>query len=270
MKIKISADSTCDLSPELIERYHIGITPLYIIRGEETLRDGIDVRPEELYEYANATGKLCKTAAVNVSDYLAYFAACREEYDAVIHFTISSDMSACYQNACIAAQEFTNVYPVDSRNLSTGIGHLVLDAAEMAEQGMDAADIASALEKKREKLDVSFVIDTLEYLKRGGRCSALVAMSANLLHLKPASSKSATCSTSRSGSRAATTSTAIASSSRTPAVTRPRGGSSSASCARASRSRRSSTRGPAARCRTTAAPAAWAFCTITSKRSCTG
>ena len=185
MKIKISADSTCDLSPELIERYHIGITPLYIIRGEETLRDGIDVRPEELYEYANATGKLCKTAAVNVSDYLAYFAACREEYDAVIHFTISSDMSACYQNACIAAQEFTNVYPVDSRNLSTGIGHLVLDAAEMAEQGMDAANIASALEKKREKLDVSFVIDTLEYLKRGGRCSALVAMSANLLHLKP-------------------------------------------------------------------------------------
>ena len=185
MKIKISADSTCDLSPELIERYHIGITPLYIIRGEETLRDGIDVRPEELYEYANVTGKLCKTAAVNVSDYLAYFAACREEYDAVIHFTISSDMSACYQNACIAAQEFTNVYPVDWRNLSTGIGHLVLDAAEMAEQGMDAANIASALEKKREKLDVSFVIDTLEYLKRGGRCSALVAMSANLLHLKP-------------------------------------------------------------------------------------
>ena len=185
MKIKISADSTCDLSPELIERYHIGITPLYIIRGEETLRDGIDVRPEELYEYANVTGKLCKTAAVNVSDYLAYFAACREEYDAVIHFTISSDMSACYQNACIAAQEFTNVYPVDSRNLSTGIGHLVLDAAEMAEQGMDAANIASALEKKREKLDVSFVIDTLEYLKRGGRWSALVAMSANLLHLKP-------------------------------------------------------------------------------------
>ena len=181
MKIKISADSTCDLSPELIERYHIGITPLYIIRGEETLRDGIDVHPQELYDYANATGKLCKTAAVNVSDYLAYFAEYRKEYDAVIHFTISSDMSGCYQNA----KECTNVYPVDSRNLSTGIGHLVLNAAEMAEQGMDAADIAAALEKKREKLDVSFVIDTLEYLKRGGRCSALVAMSANLLHLKP-------------------------------------------------------------------------------------
>mgnify|MGYP001144457576 CR=1 FL=1 len=185
MKIKISADSTCDLSPELIERYHIGITPLYIIRGEETLRDGIDVHPQELYDYANATGKLCKTAAVNVSDYLAYFAACREEYDAVIHFTISSDMSGCYQNACIAAKEFTNVYPVDSRNLSTGIGHLVLNAAEMAEQGMDAADIAAALEKKREKLDVSFVIDTLEYLRKGGRCSTVAALGANLLKLKP-------------------------------------------------------------------------------------
>ena len=95
MKIKISADSTCDLSPELIARYNIGITPLYIVRGDETLRDGIDVRPEELYAYAKATGKLCQTAAVNVSDYLAYFAACREEYDAVIHFTISSDMSGC-------------------------------------------------------------------------------------------------------------------------------------------------------------------------------
>ena len=111
MKIKISADSTCDLSPELIARYNIGITPLYIVRGDETLRDGIDVHPEELYAYAKATGKLCQTAAVNVSDYYAYFSAARAEYDAVIHFTISSDMSGCYQNACIAAREFTNVYP---------------------------------------------------------------------------------------------------------------------------------------------------------------
>ena len=152
MKIKISADSTCDLSPELIARYNIGITPLYIVRGDETLRDGIDVRPEELYAYAKATGKLCQTAAVNVSDYYAYFSAARAEYDAVIHFTISSDMSGCYQNACIAAREFTNVYPVDARNLSTGIGHLVLDAAEMAAQGMDAADIAAALDVRADEL----------------------------------------------------------------------------------------------------------------------
>lgn len=186
MKIKISADSTCDLSPELIERYHIGITPLYIIRGEETLRDGIDVRPEELYEYANATGKLCKTAAVNVSDYLAYFAACREEYDAVIHFTISSDMSACYQNACIAAAEVGNVYPVDARNLSTGIGLLVLEAAELVRKGeLTAQEIQQRMNQRRELLDVSFVVEQLGYLRKGGRCSSVAALGANMLSLRP-------------------------------------------------------------------------------------
>ena len=186
MKIKISADSTCDLSPELIERYHIGITPLYIIRGEETLRDGIDVRPEELYEYANATGKLCKTAAVNVSDYLAYFAACREEYDAVIHFTISSDMSACYQNACIAAAEVGNVYPVDARNLSTGIGLLVLEAAELAQNGqLPAQEIQQRMAQRRELLDVSFLVEQLGYLRKGGRCSSVAALGANMLSLRP-------------------------------------------------------------------------------------
>lgn len=186
MKIKISADSTCDLSPALIEQYNIGITPLYILIGEETRRDGIDIHPEDLYANFRATGKLSQTAAVNVSDYIAYFTECLKEYDAVIHFTISSDMSACYQNACIAAKEVGNVYPVDARNLSTGIGHLALDAAIMAERGdMDAAEIAAALEQKREKLDVSFVLDTLEYLVAGGRCSALTAFGANLLGLKP-------------------------------------------------------------------------------------
>ena len=185
MNIRISADSTCDLSPELIEKYDIRITPLYIVRDGQSLVDGKDITPDEIYAHVNSGGGMCSTAAVSVYDYTQFFRRQLEECDAVVHFHISGDMSACYQNACIAAQEVGNVYPVDSRNLSTGIGHLVLDAAEMAEQGMDAADIASALEKKREKLDVSFVIDTLEYLKRGGRCSALVAMSANLLHLKP-------------------------------------------------------------------------------------
>lgn len=186
MKIKISADSTCDLSPALIEQYNIGITPLYILIGEETRRDSIDIHPEDLYAHFRATGKLSQTAAVNVSDYIAYFTECLKEYDAVIHFTISSDMSACYQNACIAAKELGNVYPVDARNLSTGIGHLVLDAAILAERGdMDAAEIAAELEQKREKLDVSFVLDTLEYLVAGGRCSSLAAFGANLLGLKP-------------------------------------------------------------------------------------
>ena len=187
MKIKISADSTCDLSPELIEQYHIDITPLYIVSGDETWRDGIDIHPADLYRRFHETGQLCQTAAVNVSDYIAFFGERLREYDAVIHFTISSDMSGCYQNACIAAQEYPGqVFPVDARNLSTGIGHLVLDAAELAAEGnMTAAEIAAFLEQKREKLDVSFVLGTLEFMKAGGRCSSVAAIGANLLGLKP-------------------------------------------------------------------------------------
>ena len=187
MNIKISADSTCDLSPALREQYGIDITPLYIVRGEETLRDGIDIVPEEIYEYVRKTGQLCHTAAVNVSDYITFFETQLEDHDAVIHFTISSDMSGCYQNACIAAQKFPGkVFPVDSRNLSTGIGHLVLDAADMAAEGkLTAQEIVDALNEKKAKLDVSFVLDTLEFLKAGGRCSAVAAFGANLLGLKP-------------------------------------------------------------------------------------
>ena len=187
MNIKVSADSTCDLSPELIESYGIGITPLYIVRDEQTLRDGLDVKPADLYRWFRESGKLCRTAAVNVADYIAFFSEQLKDHDAVIHFTISSDMSGCYQNACIAARDFPGrVFPVDARNLSTGIGHLVLDAAEMAGEGrLTAAEIVEILEKKREKLDVSFVLDTLEFLKAGGRCSSVAAFGANLLSLKP-------------------------------------------------------------------------------------
>ena len=187
MNIKISADSTCDLSPALIAQYGIDITPPYIVRGEETLRDGLDIVPEEIYDYVRKTGQLCHTAAVNVSDYITFFKKQLEDHDAVIHFTISSDMSGCYQNACIAAQDFPGkVFPVDSRNLSTGIGHLVLDAAIMAAEGkMTAQEIVDALNEKKAKLDVSFVLDTLEFLKAGGRCSAVAAFGANLLGLKP-------------------------------------------------------------------------------------
>ena len=185
MNIKVTADSTCDLTRELIDSRGITITPLRVNCGEGDMRDGVDITPDGLYERIKSTGRLASTAAVNVQEYLDVFSELRKNCDAVIHFTISSDMSACYQNACIAAAEVGNVYVVDSRSLSTGIGHLVLDACEMAEQGMDAADIHAALVAKREKLDVSFVVDTLEYLRKGGRCSALAAMGANLLRLHP-------------------------------------------------------------------------------------
>lgn len=185
MRIKISADSTCDLSPELIETYNIGITPLYIEKGGQNCRDGIDITPQEIFDYVRSGKGVCRTAAVNVGDYTAFFKKCRENYDAVIHFNISSDFSSCYQNACTAAAEFENVYVVDSRNLSTGIALLVLDAAERAEKGEDPKEIAALMRETAKKVEASFVIDTLFYLQKGGRCSTLAALGANLLKLKP-------------------------------------------------------------------------------------
>ena len=186
MRIKISADSTCDLSPELIETYNIGITPLYIEKGGQNCRDGMDITPQEIFDYVRSGKGVCRTAAVNMGDYTAFFKKCRENYDAVIHFNISSDFSSCYQNACTAAAEFENVYVVESRNLSTGIALLVLDAAERAEKGEDPEEIAALMRETAKKVEASFVIDTLFYLQKGGRCSSVAVLGANLLKLRPA------------------------------------------------------------------------------------
>lgn len=185
MKIKVTADSTCDLSKELISKYNITIIPLSIVKDGESFVDGVEIGPDDIFDYVSKTGRLCSTAAVNVADYIDKFTQLRAEYDAIIHFTISGDMSACYQNACLAAQEVGGVYPFDARNLSTGIGHLAIDAAIMAEKGMEPEEILAVLGDKREKLDVSFLVDTLLYLWKGGRCSGVAALGANLLSLKP-------------------------------------------------------------------------------------
>ena len=185
MNVKITSDSTCDLSADIIQRYDIGITPLSVLLGDKSYKDGVEMNTDDIYTYVDRTGSLPKTSAVNVEDYLRVFGALRRECDAIVHFTISSDMSSCYLNACTAAKEIGNVYVIDSRSLSTGIGHLVLDACEMAREGMTAEEIFNTLEERKKLLDVSFVIDTLEYLRYGGRCSSLAAFGANLLHLKP-------------------------------------------------------------------------------------
>ncbi len=185
MKIKITADSTCDLPEALAERYNVHIFPLYVVMDGVAKRDGVDITAQDIFDHVAAGGKLGNTAAVNVGDYLEKFREFRAEYDAIIHFTISQSMSACFQNANIAGGEVGNVYVVDSENLSVGISLLVLDACEMAGRGMEPEAIVAALEAKRDKVDMSFVIDTLDYLKAGGRCSPLVALGANLLNLKP-------------------------------------------------------------------------------------
>ena len=186
MKIRICADSTCDLSPELVRKYDVSIIPLYIVKDGVSCADGREITPQDIYDHVRAGGAMCSTAAVSVADYEAFFTEQLKSCDALLHFHISSEMSACYQNACIAAENFPNVFPVDSRNLSTGIGQLVLTAAELAAEGkLSAGEIYNEVMAKREKLDVSFVLDTLEYLRKGGRCSTLAAMGANLLRLKP-------------------------------------------------------------------------------------
>lgn len=185
MKIKITADSTCDLPEELARRYDIAIIPLYVVLNGEMKKDGIEITADEIFKNVDAGGDIGSTAAVNVADYADVFSRYLEKYDAIIHFSISSDMSTCYQNACIAAEELGNVYPIDSRSLSNGIANLAIDAAIMAEQGMDAADIKTAVDEMKDRLDVSFLLDTLTYLHKGGRCSAVAALGANLLSLRP-------------------------------------------------------------------------------------
>lgn len=183
--VRVSADSTCDLSPELLEAYQIQIMPLYVVMSGVSYRDGVDITPDELYEKIRQENKIGTTAAINVDEYITFFRRQRESCGSVVHFTISGEMSSCYQNACIAADEVGEVYVVDSRNLSTGIGHLALRAAELARQGMPAREIAAHMERVKDKLDVSFIPSTLEFLRMGGRCSAVAALGANLLRLKP-------------------------------------------------------------------------------------
>jgi DegV family protein with EDD domain len=186
MKIKISADSTCDLPKEFVEKHNIGIFPLYIVTDEgKSYRDGIDITTPDVFAYTERSGKIAGTSAVTVTDYVERWLEWRQDCDAIVHIAFSSELSACCQNARLAAMDVPGVTVVDSLNLSTGYGHLVLDAALMAEAGVSAAEIAAETERQAPKMDVSFVLDTLDYLRRGGRCSALTALGANMLGLKP-------------------------------------------------------------------------------------
>ena len=184
-KIIISSDSTCDLSRELIDRYNIRILPLGVSLGDNIYRDGVDINPDDIYAYVAKTGQLPKTSAINMAENADFFAELTKDGSAVIHFTISSSMSATYNNARMAAEDFEDVYVVDSKNLSTGNGLLVIAAAEMARQGLDAQEIAQRVAAMADCVDASFVVDNLEYLAKGGRCSAVAAFGANLLQLKP-------------------------------------------------------------------------------------
>lgn len=181
----IVADSTCDLGAELIARHGVRIVPLDVNLGGKTYLDGVEITPDGIYRHYEEKGELPRTAAPNMMAFSDVFTACRQEAEGVVCFTISAEMSSTYNNARMAALDHGNVHVVDSRNLSTGGGLLVLAACEMAERGMEAAAIADACRALTNAVDASFVVDDLEFLHKGGRCSALAALGANLLQLKP-------------------------------------------------------------------------------------
>ena len=185
MKIKITSDSTCDLTAQLLEQHNITLTPLTVIMDGKEYKDGLTITPAEIFAHVAAGGALCSTSAVSIGEYMEVFTPLAREYDAVIHINIGSGFSTSYQSACLAAEEFDNVYVIDSRNLSTGQGLVVMEAVRMAEAGHTPQEICSHLNDYTGKVEASFVVDKLDYLVKGGRCSSAAALGANLLGLKP-------------------------------------------------------------------------------------
>ena len=185
LKVKITCDSTCDLTPELYARYGVSVIPLCVALGDRLCRDGEDIAPEELFSYVEETGKLHTTSAISVGEYANFFRPLVENGYEVVHINLSSELSSSHQNARIAAQAVGNVSVVDSQSLSTGSGHLVILAAELASAGYDGAYIAKALNDMKGHLDVSFVLQTLDYLHKGGRCNGIARFGANMLKLRP-------------------------------------------------------------------------------------
>ncbi len=182
--IRVSADSTCDLSPELVDRFNLAITPLSITIGEEVFRDGVDICPEDIFRFVDE-GKTCQTGAVNIFEYREHFKELTSGGDQVIHICLGSNFSSCYNNAVLAAQDLPDVAVIDSKNLSTGSGHVVYEGARLVEEGLDLAQIKERLEQMTSKVDASFMIDQLDYLAKGGRCSTITAQGAKILRLKP-------------------------------------------------------------------------------------
>ena len=185
MKIKILSDSTCDLPEELRAKYDVTLFPLTVIKNGENFHDNVTITPADIFAHVAAGGDLCSTAAGNVSEYEELFAKYANDYDGIVHVNIGSGFSSSYQNACIAASEFENVIVIDSQNLSTGQGHIVVKAAELARECATLEELKERIDAYVPKVEASFVLDQLKYMAKGGRCSSAAALGANLLNLKP-------------------------------------------------------------------------------------
>ncbi len=184
MKICVTAESTCDIPQEIREKEGIEIIPFGVMLGEELRHDGIDVTPQDLYDYADKTKDLPKTSAINEVEYEELFARKLKDYDALIHFCLSSEISSACSNAQRAAEKFENVYVIDTKSLSSGSGLLVLSCVDKIKEGKDIETILKEINEEIPKIQASFLIDTLKYLHKGGRCSGVAKLGAAIFNIK--------------------------------------------------------------------------------------
>ncbi len=189
MKIKITTDSACDLSPELIKKYNIGIRPVNVSVGDQDFLDGVNITTDQLFELIDKTGVLSKSAAGNPAQFEEFFKeqlASDGGYDYIIHIAISTELSCLGSNAQIASQEFDNkVFVIDGRALSTGTGLQLLYACDLVKKGLSAEDIYEKVLARRDSVQTSFILDNLNYLHKGGRCNLMSLISARFLSIKP-------------------------------------------------------------------------------------
>ncbi|MBO5928481.1 MAG: DegV family protein [Clostridia bacterium] len=181
----LCADSTCDLSPQLKERFHVVTCPLHVVLEDKVYDDGVNMMPDDIYAVYAQKKVLPKTAAANAAEYMEFFKPYLDDGYEIVYISLGSALSVSHTNCRMAAAECDGVYVVDSCNLSTGSGLLVLEAADRIAAGMPAAQVAEEVQALVSKSHASFVVDTLEFLHKGGRCSALAMLGANLLQLKP-------------------------------------------------------------------------------------
>lgn len=186
-KIKIITDSTADLSKELLDRFDISFIPLYVTINQKSYKDIIDITPNELYKLVDEYGELPKSSAPSVQDFIEVFSKYIEEDYDIVYVSLSSKLSAAFQNATIASKEFGDerIFVIDSLNLSTGIGHLAIIAAELRDKGYTAKEIYNSVLQIVPKVRSSFIISTLKYLHMGGRCSSIQMLAGNILKINP-------------------------------------------------------------------------------------
>ena len=183
--IVLCADSTCDLSPELIEKYQVKILPMHVNLEVNSYLDGVDINPDAIYDYYHEHKVLPKTAALNMDEFIDVIKPYIDAGNDVICITLGSSLSTTFNNCRLAAMELEGLYAIDSNNLSTGFGHVVMAAGDRIAAGMPVEQIVEEVQEITKQVEASFIVDNLEFLHKGGRCSAVAMLGANVLKLKP-------------------------------------------------------------------------------------